>query len=208
MNMKKYSLLPIVAGSSLFVLSSCKNPADETADATVTEAAPEAIVSGGTTYAFIEDSSISFVGSKVTGSHDGGFKSFTGSFVVKDGEPQGGEFTIDMDSTWSDNDKLTEHLKAPDFFNVAKFPESKFVATGFEKKGENSYHLSGNLTLHGVTKNITFPTTVETSGEMVSVKSEFDIKRGDFGITYEGKKDDLIRDEVVIKLALEAKPES
>ncbi|MGJ8724237.1 MAG: YceI family protein [Roseibacillus sp.] len=201
----KYTL-PLLAGTSVLALTSCKNPADETADATVSEAAPEATVSGGTTYIFTDSSTISFVGSKVTGSHEGGFKTFKGNFVVKNGEPQGGNFTIDMNSTWSDNDKLTEHLKAPDFFNVASFPSTAFVVTNFAKEAGNTYQVSGNLTLHGVTKNITFPTTASTSEDSIKVSSEFDIKRSDFGITYPGKKDDLIRDEVIIKFNLSAEP--
>lgn len=206
--MKMKYTLPLIASTSLLALNSCKNPADNTADATVTEAAPEAIVSGGTIYTFTEASSISFVGSKVTGSHGGEFKTFAGNFVVKEGEPQGGKFTIDMNSTSTDNEKLTGHLKAPDFFDVATFPSSEFIVTSFNKKGENAYEVSGNLTLHGVTKNITFPTTVNTSDELIKVSAEFDIKRNDFGITYPGKKDDLIRNEVIIKFDLQAKPAS
>ena len=201
----KYSL-PLLIGTSLLALTSCKNPADETTDAKIGEAEPEATASGGTTYTFTENSSIGFVGSKITDQHEGGFKTFEGSFIVKEGEPQGGKFTIDMNSTWSDNEKLTTHLKAADFFDVESFPSSEFVVTSFSMKGENAYDISGNLTLHGVTKNITFPTTVNTSDESIKVSSEFDIKRSDFGISYPGKKDDLIREEVILKLDLEAKP--
>jgi polyisoprenoid-binding protein YceI len=202
----KTTIISTVAGTSLLLLSSCKNPADETTDASVSEAAPAATSSGGTVYTFTDDSTIGFIGSKVTGSHEGGFKKFDGSFTVEDGVPQAGQFTIDMDSTWSDDDKLTQHLKAPDFFDVPTFPTSEFVVTNFDKKSDTSYHLSGNLTLHGMTKNITFPATVTSSAEMVTVKAEFDINRDDFGINYEGRKDDAIRDEVVIKFDLKARP--
>lgn len=201
----KSILIPILAGSTLLSLSSCKNPADETTDATVDEAKPEAMASGGTVYAFTDSSKIGFVGSKVTDSHEGGFKKFEGSFSVKEGVPQSGQFTIDMTSTWSDNDKLTEHLKAPDFFNVEAFPTSEFVVTNFNQKSETAYEISGNLTLHGETKNITFPATVATEGDTIAVNAEFDINRNDFGISYEGRKDDLIRDEVIIKFDLEAR---
>ena len=53
-----------------------------------------------------------------------------------------------------------------------------------------------------VTKNITFPTQVIHDENSVSLKAEFDINRQDFGISYAGKVDDLIRDEVIIKLNL------
>ena len=186
--MKIKDTLPLLAGTSLFALTSCKDPADSVTDATVSEAAPEATVTGGTVYTFTDQSKIGFTGSKVTGEHSGGFKSFDGSFTVKDGEPQGGTVTIDMNSTWSDDEKLTTHLKAPDFFNVAEFPTAEFVVTDFDKKGDLSHEVSGNLTLHGVTKNITFPTTTTTTDGSVKVMAEFDIDRHDFGISYPGKK--------------------
>ncbi|MCB1134377.1 MAG: YceI family protein, partial [Verrucomicrobiae bacterium] len=68
--------------------------------------------------------------------------------------------------------------------------------------------ISGNFTLHGVTKNITVPATVSKDGETIQITSKFDINRKDFGIVYPGKPDDLIRDEVVIELDLTAKPEA
>jgi polyisoprenoid-binding protein YceI len=216
--------------AALFALSlvSCENPADKTADAAVKEkvekttvttetaATPDAATgttkptAAGTKYVFTPESTIGFVGSKVTGSHTGGFKTFTGHFTVKDGKPVGNDHkvVIDMSSTWSDAEKLTGHLKAPDFFDVEKFPQTVFDVTEL-KAGENGkYTVSGNFTLHGVTKNISFPADVTQGTDTVTIKSEFDINRKDFGIKYEGKKDDLIRDEVVIKLDLTAKPEA
>lgn len=204
--MKSKLFLSVTISSSLLALTSCKNPADETTDAQVGEAAPAATAAGGTSYAFTKNSTIGFTGSKVTGSHSGSFEKFEGSFVVKDKKPVSGEFTIEMGSTISDSEKLTRHLKSADFFDVPQFSTTQFVVTEFTKKGEQGYDLSGNLTLHGVTKNITFPTQVEVANDLIKVKAQFDIKRQDFGISYPGKKDDLIRDEVIIKLNLEAKP--
>ena len=204
--MKAHFLFPFATGLTLFTLNSCENPADKTTDATIGEAAQAATVEGGKIYHFRKNSKIEFVGSKVTGKHDGGFKDFEGQFVVKDGEPQGGNFTIKIDSTWSDNDDLTAKLKTSDFFDAPTYPTSEFIVTNFHKKGNTSYQVSGNLTLHGETKNITFPTTVETSDNTIKVSAEFDINRKDFGIVYPGRTGDLIRDEVIIKLSLEAKP--
>ncbi len=154
-------------------------------------------------------SKIDFVGSKLTGSHEGGFKEFTGFVVLS---PEGDEVqklqtTIDMDSTWTDNDKLTSHLKTEDFFGVATYPEASFVSTEIlPEKGEDgaSHSITGNLTLHGVTKSITFPATLTVTDDEATVASEFVINRKDFGIEYSGKPDDLIRDEVVIRLDVHA----
>ena len=85
-------------------------------------------------------------------------------------------------SIWSDADKLTAHLKAPDFFNVEQFPTSTFVATGLRKseEGEKGTHqLTGNFTLHGVEKSIEFPVTVTQSDDKVDINADFFINRFD-----------------------------
>lgn len=210
MKISTFVLTPLALSAAL--LTSCKNPADETTDATVTDAKTE-LKGSGTKFTFLDTSSIEFTGSKVTGEHDGGFKEFSGHFMMDaDSEvPTAGEFTIQMDSTWSDSEKLTEHLKNADFFDVEKFPTSTFKLTDASKTGEGTYEISGNLTLHGVEKNITFPVTASRSGDTAEFSAKFDINRKDFGIAYDGKKDDLIRDEVVIRLDFKAaaeKPQS
>ena len=208
--MKSKTIALAIAAPLIFV--SCENPADKTTDATVSESIDKVIVAGegGTKYVFTPTSQINFVGSKVTGSHTGGFKLFTGYFTVKDGAPVGNDHkvVIDMNSTFSDDEKLTGHLKSPDFFDVENHKESKFDITSLTKNADDSYVVSGNFTLHGQTKNITFPATVSQNGDAVNINAKFDINRKDFGIVYAGKADDLIRDEVVIELKLEAKPEA
>lgn len=193
-------------------LVSCENPADKTTDASVKDSVAKTNTGaeGGVKYTFTPNSKIGFVGSKVTGSHAGGFKTFTGYFTLKDGAPVGNEHkvVIDMSSTFSDAEKLTGHLKSADFFDVEKFPQTTFDVTSLEKTAEGAYTVSGNFNLHGVQKNITFPATVTKEGDLVKIAAKFDIKRKDFGIVYPGKAEDLIRDEVVIDLALEAKPEA
>lgn len=204
----------LLLGAALIALGlvSCENPADKTTDASVKEtvAKTDSGAEGGVKYAFTTNSTIGFVGSKVTGSHTGGFKTFTGHFTLKDGAPVGNDHkvVIDMASTFSDNEKLTGHLKSADFFDVEKFPQTTFDVTSLKKTADNAYMVSGNFTLHGVQKNITFPAVVSKEGDLVKINAKFDIKRKDFGIVYPGKAEDLIRDEVVIDLALEAKPEA
>jgi polyisoprenoid-binding protein YceI len=201
-----------LTGATTLVLVSCENPADKSTAAQVSEAKEVAAGEAtGQKWIFTDNSKISFVGSKVTGSHEGGFEKFSGHFFV-DGESlsaSGHKVVIDMNSTWSDAEKLTGHLKAPDFFDVAQFPESTFVVTGIEEKtgakGE-THLLTGNFTFHGVTKSIDIPVTVSKSEETINVKADFFINRFDFNVKYPGKTDDLIREEVVIRFDLHAKP--
>jgi polyisoprenoid-binding protein YceI len=209
--MKTTSL--IVLSATALIFTSCENPADKTASASVSEAvevAPTSEAASGVKYAITPDSEILFTGSKVTGSHNGGFKTFTGGFTVADNAlaGTGQKITIDMKSLWSDNEKLTEHLMSGDFFNVAKHPESSFELTGLKSVSEGNFEVSGNLSLNGTSKNITFPASAEVSAGKAKIHAKFDINRKDFGIVYAGKADDLIRDEVVIELKLAAAPEA
>ncbi len=203
--------------ASCALLSSCaKNPADDVAAAEVTEpAAGETAATQapspveGKKYRFTEDSTVGFVGSKVTGSHEGGFRKFDGYFTVAGDRLVGNDHkvVIDMGSTWADHPKLEGHLKAPDFFDVEKFPESAFDLNSIKKGEGDNYTLSGDLTLHGVTKSISFPATISGDANQFHLAAEFAINRFDFEIVYPGKTDDLIRKEVVIKLDLKAVPD-
>jgi len=208
--MKAKSLILVSAGSLLF--AACDNPADKTTKATVGEAvavAAPATAAAGTKYVLTSNSEILFVGSKVTGSHHGGFKTFTGSFTVADNAlvGTGQKIVIDMNSLWTDTDKLTGHLKSEDFFNVAKYPQSSFELTALKPATAGSFEVSGNLTINAASKNITFPASVSVAEGKSKIDAKFNINRKDFGIVYAGKADDLIRNEVVIELKLEAAPE-
>ncbi|MGE9269444.1 MAG: YceI family protein, partial [Verrucomicrobiales bacterium] len=100
----------------------------------------------------------------------------------------------------------TEHLKAADFFDVATYPQAVFSITDCKNLGDDNYEVSGDLEMRGVAKNITFPARATRSGEEIKVNAEFDINRKDWGIEYAGKKDDLIRNEVVLNLDLILEP--
>ena len=100
------------------------------------------------------NSKIEFVGAEVTASHPGGFTDFAGKVDL--GEPieqSRIEVSIQTASLFADKEKLTKHLKSPDFFDVAKFPTATFESTEIKKEGEG-HTVTGNLTLHGVTKQI------------------------------------------------------
>ena len=106
------------------------------------------------------------------------------------------EITIQTESLYADEEKLTKHLKSPDFFDVEKFPTATFKSTAIEKT-DDGHTITGDLTLHGVTKRVSFPATVTVTDGQVTANSEFSINRKDFGIVYPGMPDDLIRDLVV-----------
>jgi len=175
----------------------------------------------------LASSKVEWVGTKVTGRHNGEIRMSKGSLQMTEGALVGGKFTLDMTSM-SATDKmgaengLTDHLQSAEFFEVEKFPTAEFVITGVRKLDSapvdaedvpeiNQYKLSnptheiaGNLTLKGVTKSVTFPAAVNVSQGSVSATAKFNINRADWGITYPGKPDDLIREIVHIGIALKA----
>lgn len=171
-------------------------------------AAPPA-PAAGTKYPFSQaDSRVEFVGAKVTKKHDGSFQTFTGTVTLVDNDPTKSSVTVDIDvaSIKTDEEKLTGHLKSADLLDVAKFPKANFTSTKIVAGGEKgaTHTVTGNLQLHGVTKSITFPATVKT-GDAVEVDAEFAINRKDFGIVYPGMPDDLIKDDVLLKLHVRAR---
>jgi polyisoprenoid-binding protein YceI len=153
-------------------------------------------------------SKIDFVGAKVTGKHDGSFQSFTGNVSLVDNNPEKSSVSteIDIASLKTDEEKLTAHLKTPDLLDAAKFPKATFASTSIKAGGEKgaTHTVTGNFQLHGVTKSISFPATIKISGDAVNVDAEFAINRKDFGIVYPGMPNDLIKDEVLMKLQIRA----
>ena len=214
--MKK--LLFLVLASTVF-LAACEDPAANkpkatTANSTTTNSAANAPATNATATGTAlpispENSKIEFTGSKVTGKHDGGFKQFSGTIDLAGNKPEDSKVSveIDMTSVFTDADGLTDHLKTADFFDVAKYPKASFVSTKIvpdTAKGANNYTVTGDLEMHGTKKAVTFPAAITINDSAVEVKSEFAINRKDFGIIYAGKTDDLIRDDVVLRLDLKA----
>lgn len=226
------SLLVLVGALSL-TAGACKNPADGVSQATVGEAivaegtgaeAPatqpsaegtgtevaeaEVAAASTATFPFSNDgSTIAFVGSKVTGSHDGSFQQFTGTATLVNNDPlqSSVEVTIQTNSVTSDNERLTGHLMSPDFFAVEEFPTATFQSTSIAAATEGGTHtITGNLTLRGTTRSISFPANVRVADAGLELDAEFFINRQDFNIVYTGMPDDLIRNEVVLRLTIRA----
>ncbi len=103
------------------------------------------------------------------------------------------DFKIDVNSINTDDEKRDGHLKSPDFFDVAKFPNMTFKSTSMKAnpKMKNSYILTGELTMHGVTKTV----TLTAIGASKVVKDPYGmmryafkvigkLNRKDFGLTW------------------------
>lgn len=209
-------------------VASCKNnnanaeqaveQAADQAAAAVEKAATAVMVSG--TYTVEPSSVVEWVGKKPTGQHTGTIGLQSGSLTVDNGKVTG-DFTIDMNSitvtdiTEADGKlDLEAHLKgtgkedgADHFFNVKTYPTGTFKLTSFD--GAN---VTGDLTLKGKTKTISFPATLTVTDSEVTLESKpFEINRVDFGVNYASKsvfgdlKDKFINDEIELVVKVKAK---
>ena len=188
-------------------------PAAEVTETSSAATAATTQASGAVTRANVikEKSRIDWVGAKVTRDHQGSFQNFDGSIEYAGATPQTISFDIDLTSIESDEPDLTKHLKSPDFFDVAKYPKATFTSTSLTPADAGApagttHMLRGTLDLHGVQKEVVIPVKAERSPDGVRATSEFTIDRHDWGISYRGMADDLIKDEVLIKLDLSFPP--
>jgi polyisoprenoid-binding protein YceI len=135
-----------------------------------------------------ELSSIDWIGRKVTGQHTGKIKITSGEVHMSGKAVKGGSFKMDMTSITSDSERLTGHLKTDDFFSVEKNPVSTFVITKVAAAGAERINVTGNLTIKGITNEISFPATVKKEGNsLVAVAKNVLVNRAKFDIRYGSK---------------------
>ena len=164
----------------------------------------------------MNESSVTWHASKVTGSHFGKVPITEASLDYDNGKINGGSFTMDMTSlTVEDltdagsNAKLTGHLKSDDFFSVEKFNTSTMTITNVKGSG-NNVEITGDLTIKGITKPVTFPATISTAGGKITATAEITFDRTHYDIKYrsgsyfEDLADRLIYDEVKLDVKLVA----
>src|SRR5262249_9057890 len=138
--------------------------------------------------------------------HNGGVKKFAGKNKTAGGKKGGNpQIKNSMGSLWADDNPLQGHLQNQEFFKLATYPLSTLSVTSIQPEGDKQ-KVTGNLNMHGVTKSISFPADIQASDSGVTIKAEFSINRRDFNINYAGMPNDLIRDNVVIKLDIKATP--
>ncbi|MFZ9660455.1 MAG: YceI family protein [Chitinophagaceae bacterium] len=126
---------------------------------------------------------------------EGSFKVFDGSVDSKkddDFTDAKINFTIDVNSINTDNERRDGHLKSDDFFNAAQFPGMKFESTSMKSLGGNKYELKGNLTIRDVTKPVSFQVTygglLKTSkGTKAGFKASTTINRFDYKLKFDAK---------------------
>jgi len=161
---------------------------------------------------------LNWKGTKPGGAHDGTVALKSGALVLEEGVLKSGEFVIDM-NTITNIDmkgkdgaaKIEGHLKNADFFDVEKYPTSKFVITSVEEV-EGKLAVTGNLTIKDVTKSVTIPAMVSETEGVITFKSDvFNINRADFNVKHGSKsffdnlKDKFIDDIIEFSFDVKAK---
>jgi len=140
----------------------------------------------------------------------GRFNTIGGTFVRDDAEPANNRFdiTVQTESVDTANASRDRHLKSPDFFNAREHPEISFKSTKVTRNDDGSLDVTGDLSLHGVTKPVTAKLEWIGKGETpqgykTGADVRLTIKRSDFGMTkyLEGG----LGDEVTLMIGLEGK---
>ncbi len=145
----------------------------------------------------------------------GKFRDFTGTINVDRVKPESSsvEFTIQVASIDTSEPKRDEHLKSPDFFDVAKQPTITFKSTSVKAAGKDVYEVTGQLTMRGVTKTITLPVAFLGEGkdpwgnEKAGFEVQATLNRKDYGIVWNKTLDQggvLLGDEVKVQISVEA----
>ena len=139
-----------------------------------------------------ENSSAQFVCKHVFTNVRGMFQQPAGTVMLDEATPANSKInaTIDVKSITTGVEERDTHLKGPDFFDVAKYPVITFVSTSFSKSSATSYSVTGDLTMHGVTKPVTLAVTApppfnHAGGIRRGIEATASVNRKDFGLRWE-----------------------
>ncbi|HRV56379.1 MAG: YceI family protein [Flavobacteriaceae bacterium] len=157
-----------------------------------------------------ETSKVTWKGYKVGGSHEGTIAIKSGSLEF-DGETLvGGSFVIDMNTIGATDlsgeykEKLDGHLKSDDFFGVANYPTASLLFTLVEATGNNTYRVTGDLTIKKATHPVTFTLNVNEGSAVAELKidrSKYDVRYGSPSF-FNNLKDNVIYNDFDIKAEL------
>jgi polyisoprenoid-binding protein YceI len=139
-----------------------------------------------------ENSSAEFVSKHVFSKVRGMFAKPSGTVTLDEATPASSKVSaaIDVNLITTGVEERDTHLKSAEFFDVAKYPAITFVSTGVSKSSATTYSVTGDLTMHGVTKPVTLAVTVSppfnhAGGIRRGVEATTSVNRKDFGLRWE-----------------------
>ncbi|MGE8203537.1 YceI family protein [Heyndrickxia sp. NPDC080065] len=128
------------------------------------------------------------------------------------------DFNIDVESIDTRNNDRDNHLRSADFFDVAQFPKMTFKSSKIVKTGDDEYNVTGDVTLHGVTRPETFSVTFEglakdpmSGAEKIGFSANGKLKRSDYGLTWNAALETggvLVGDDIKVSIEIEAAKEA
>lgn len=161
-----------------------------------------------------DHSGVSFTIRHFVSNVPGRFKDFDGVIKYDKQNPAASSvsFTTQAASIDTDNTDRDNHLRSPDFFDVAKFPTLTFSSTSVKAVDADTLEVTGDLTIKGVTKKVTVPVEVLGTvkgprGEKAGFETSFKLDRKEYGINWNRVLDAggaILGDEVKINIAIEA----
>ncbi|TPE42605.1 YceI family protein [Pontibacter mangrovi] len=217
--MKKYVILASLASALLFTAQAGNT--DKVAAANATEVAAPA--KARAYKVDVAKSNLKWHAKKVTGEHFGDIQLQSGELQVNSNKIVGGTFVIDMNSISNTdikdegyNAKLVNHLKSDDFFGVEKHPTATFKISSVKPlanaaAGQPNATVTGDLTIKGITNQVSFPATVSVKNGVASAKAEVTVDRSKYDVRYGSKSffdnlgDKVIYDDFVVTLDVTAK---
>lgn len=156
---------------------------------------------------------LGFTANQSGGDFDGRFEKFTAQIVFADADLDASSFdvAVEMQSVYTHDDDRDTVLRSAELFHVTKFPQARFVTTGFTRQGPGRYEAAGKLTIRDVTRDIRVPVSFETTregGEPVAwLKGGVALRRLDYGVGEGDWKDTTwVADEVQVKFELRLRP--
>jgi len=138
----------------------------------------------------VAKSTFKWTGKKVAGSHWGYIKLNSGLLTVSNGTVTSGDINVNMnsmdcqDTPGEYGDKLVGHLKSEDFFGTGKFPSSMLKIKSLSAKGGNQYDVKADLTIKGITNEVSFPANINVKGTELTASAKVIVDRTKYGIRY------------------------
>lgn len=144
----------------------------------------------------------------------GRFKDFDGVIKYDAQNPAASSvsFTVQAASIDTDNGDRDDHLRGPEFFDVAKFPTLTFSSTSVKAVDADTLEVTGDLTMRGVTKKVTLPVEIlgvmkGPRGEKAGFETTFKLDRKEYGVNWNRVLDNggaILGDEVKVNISIEA----
>ncbi len=156
------------------------------------------------------ESTAVWTGKKFGGSHTGTIQLKEGQLEFEDNQLSGGSFTIDMSSiavtdlTGDSKGQLEGHLKSDDFFGTTSFPEATLVFTNVKQSAVNTYEVTADLTVKGITEPVDFILSMgdhNASTQLTINRSKYNVKYGSKSF-FKGLGDNFIYDDFIVDVNL------